>query len=234
MKYLITILTFLIISVNLHSQSFSFYRTSEAIINTNDTFGVISHAIINNLTVIPNTLRLIKWVENFPSGWESCICDIVICHPTGVDTAIADYPPGLSNIDVMLYAHSIPGTGFLTIRTEKVSNPSEYVDVVFGGSYSPLGIYQISSIVKDFSLGQNYPNPYNPVTKINFSIPKNNYVSLVVYDILGKEVKVLVNEKLSAGEYETDFDAEGLASGMYYYTLRAGDNVSLKKMVLIK
>ena len=97
-----------------------------------------------------------------------------------------------------------------------------------------IGIQQISSIVKEFSLAQNYPNPFNPNTKINFSIPKGDHVSLRVYDMLGREVAVLVNGLLTAGEYQADFNAKGLSSGMYYYSLRSGDYVDVKKMVLVK
>src|SRR5260221_11219181 len=96
MKYFSVLIILFISCINLQAQTFSFYRTSEAVIHSNDTFGVISQARINNLTNSDNQLRLIKSVVNIPQGWESCICDIVVCHPTGIDTAIANYPPGLS------------------------------------------------------------------------------------------------------------------------------------------
>lgn len=219
---------------DLSSQSFDFYRTSPELMYTNDTFGITSNAKINNLTSTPLTLRVIKSYANFPQGWEACICDIVVCHPPGVDTAIADYPPGLNNVDVMIYVHSIPGTGYLTVRTEKVSNPNEHINVNFGCSYSPLGIQQISSIIKDFNLGQNYPNPFNPNTKIYFSIPKSGFTSLKIYDMLGREIKSIVNEDLAAGEYQIDFNASNLPSGMYYYSLRSGSSLTTRKMALIK
>ncbi|MBS1552348.1 MAG: T9SS type A sorting domain-containing protein [Bacteroidetes bacterium] len=85
-----------------------------------------------------------------------------------------------------------------------------------------------------YALSQNYPNPFNPVTKIDFSIPKSGLVTLKVFDILGKEIATLVNEKLSAGKYETDFNASKLSSGTYYYRIETGDYVETKKMLLIK
>src|SRR4029453_4027820 len=199
MRYILILILFLNLN-NIYSKIFIFYRTSPALINTNDTFGVTSYAQINNLMSGNNQLRLIKSSNSFPAGWESCICDIVQCHPPGTDTAIANYPHGISDIAVMIYTHSIPGTGYITIRTEKVSNPNEHIDVVFGCSYNPIGIHQISTIVKNYSLSQNYPNPFNPSTKINFSITSNQFVSLIVYDILGREISVLVSEHLSEGE----------------------------------
>ena len=234
MKYLIIISILALNILNLQTQTFSFYRTSPEVIYTNDTFGVVSNGKVMNLTGDSIQIRIIRTNVAIPAGWETCMCDIVQCHPPGMDTATADYPPGLSNIDVMLWAHSIPGTGYVTFRAEKVSNTNENYTVTFGGCYSPLGIQQISSIIKDFSLGQNYPNPFNPITKINFSTPISGYVLLIVYDILGKEVKTLVNEALTAGEYEVDFEATGLTSGMYYYTLRAGVYIAVKKMMFIK
>ena len=85
-----------------------------------------------------------------------------------------------------------------------------------------------------YVLGQNYPNPFNPSTKINFSIPKAGLVSLRVYDMLGREVKTLVADQLSAGEFAVDFDGSNLSSGTYFYRLQVGDFVEVKKMVLLK
>src|SRR5690606_39963182 len=98
------------------------------------------------------------------------------------------------------------------------------------------GIQNISSeIPNGFSLKQNFPNPFNPSTSIQFNIPKASLVTLKVYDITGKEVATLVsNENLAAGTFQYDFAAKSLASGMYFYTLTAGDYKETKKMVLMK
>ncbi|HRI84647.1 MAG TPA: T9SS type A sorting domain-containing protein [Ignavibacteria bacterium] len=86
----------------------------------------------------------------------------------------------------------------------------------------------------DYNLSQNYPNPFNPSTKINFSIPKAGVVSLIVYDILGKEVIQLVNEFKAAGKHEINFNASNLSSGTYFYRIEAGEFKSTKKMSLLK
>ncbi len=102
------------------------------------------------------------------------------------------------------------------------------------------GIKQIGTeIPKQYSLEQNYPNPFNPKTIIRFDVTSNvksqtSNVKLVVYDALGKEIAVLVNEQLQPGTYEVDFDGSNFASGLYYYKLIAGDFTETKKMVLIK
>jgi hypothetical protein len=85
-----------------------------------------------------------------------------------------------------------------------------------------------------FSLEQNYPNPFNPETNIEFSIVNNGFTTLKVYDILGREVKVLVNEFLDKGNYKIMFDGSDLSSGIYIYSLNNGSEVIRKKMLLLK
>ena len=85
-----------------------------------------------------------------------------------------------------------------------------------------------------FGLSQNYPNPFNPSTTVNFQLPAANDVRLVVYDIRGREVATLINERRAAGQYAVHFDGAGLSSGTYMYRLTAGDLVLAKKMVLVK
>jgi len=97
------------------------------------------------------------------------------------------------------------------------------------------------------ALSQNDPNPFNPVTKIKYIIPtppvsfplvkgrtKEGFVTLKVYDILGREIATLVNEEKPAGEYEVGFDGTALTSGIYFYQLRAGQFTETKKMILLK
>jgi hypothetical protein len=85
-----------------------------------------------------------------------------------------------------------------------------------------------------FELSQNYPNPFNPATKIKFELPKDGHVTLIVYNMLGQEVKVLINEFKEAGYYSIDFNAEELLSGMYFYKLESGSFSQVKKMTLLK
>jgi hypothetical protein len=93
---------------------------------------------------------------------------------------------------------------------------------------------QNNSMPQNYNLQQNYPNPFNPVTKIGFSVPKDEYVKLAIYNLAGQLVKELLNEYRQAGNYSTDFDASSLASGVYFYTLSAGNFIQTKKLTLIK
>ena len=100
---------------------------------------------------------------------------------------------------------------------------------------NPIGIQQTSTEVPSgFELSQNYPNPFNPATNIKISVPKSEFVRLSVYDVTGKEVAALVNEKLSAGVYNVDFNASELSSGVYFYRLTSGSFTDVKKMMLVK
>ena len=99
----------------------------------------------------------------------------------------------------------------------------------------PVGLTPISTLLPDdYYLSQNFPNPFNPVTRIEFAILKNGFASLRVYDISGREVSVLVNEHLNAGQYSVSFDAQGLSSGVYFYKLEAGEFTDVKRMVFVK
>jgi hypothetical protein len=91
-----------------------------------------------------------------------------------------------------------------------------------------------NQLAQMFSLKQNYPNPFNPSTTISYQLPVQSHVTLKVFDVLGKEVASLVNKVEQAGNKQVNFDAGNLSSGVYYYTLQAGDFVDTKKFVLIK
>lgn len=109
---------------------------------------------------------------------------------------------------------------------------------------SPTGIENESNSNFRFQLHQNYPNPFNPTTKIKFTIPQSNsplpggasgeLVTLKIYDVLGNEITILVNEEKTTGDYEVEFSAEGLTSGIYFYQLKAENYLETKKMLLIK
>jgi hypothetical protein len=86
----------------------------------------------------------------------------------------------------------------------------------------------------EFKLEQNYPNPFNPTTKIRFSIPRHSNSSLIIYDVLGREIEVLLNRELNAGDYEVEFDGSQLTSGIYFYKLTSGSFTRIRKMILIK
>jgi hypothetical protein len=105
----------------------------------------------------------------------------------------------------------------------------------FDGTSSYSDVVNVSyDVPAEFMLSQNYPNPFNPSTRINYFVPQESFVSIKVYDFLGREVVVLVNENKTIGSYEMVFDASALPSGTYFYTMIAGNYSDTKKMILVK
>jgi hypothetical protein len=134
-----------------------------------------------------------------------------------------------------------PLSGITALRTV-----SDYVQEFYENNFGQplLGIDSESHSSMNYILNQNFPNPFNPSTQIKFRIAEFGYITLKVYDLLGREITTLVNEEKAAGEYEVEFSAKGgsasggneynLPSGIYFYQLRAGNFVETKKMVLIR
>jgi hypothetical protein len=86
----------------------------------------------------------------------------------------------------------------------------------------------------EYSLSQNYPNPFNPTTKIRYEIPEGSFITIKVYDVLGREIETLLNEEKPVGSYEVEFNAAKLSSGIYFYRLHANDFTQIRKMILLK
>jgi hypothetical protein len=128
-----------------------------------------------------------------------------------------------------------------TVKSVKITdNSAKVLDVTLSKSNqkdeTSYSVYQRDGIgiPGKFELSQNYPNPFNPVTNINFDLPESGFVTLKVYDMLGKEVKTLVNGMQNAGYYTVSFDASQLSSGVYFYRLNANGFSSLKRLVVLK
>ncbi|MCB0724522.1 MAG: SBBP repeat-containing protein [Ignavibacteriae bacterium] len=121
---------------------------------------------------------------------------------------------------------------FITGRSGDILNSDDYLTIKYSQTTSLIQIN--SENPSDYNLYQNYPNPFNPVTKIKFDIPKSVNTKLAVYDLLGKEVAVIVNENLKPGSYEVDFSAAELPSGTYFYRLITNGFTETKRMVVVK
>jgi photosystem II stability/assembly factor-like uncharacterized protein len=171
--------------------------------------------------------------------------DGTVRHTTnGGSTWLADpFLNGLTTRDILSLARVDSNT--VNSITTNLSTSGAGVDTTYflAVSSEPLtGIQLVDNFIQTtFSMHQNYPNPFNPTTRIRFSvgsppdrIRESGPASLVVYDLLGREVATLVNERLDAGEYERALDARTLPSGVYFYRLRVGEFTAVKKMVLAK
>ncbi len=160
--------------------------------------------------------------------WDALSGGISTPSYTGISCFVVSAGPiNINNNDSVIVAFAIvKGNDLNTLKTNAVTAKNKY---------AVIGVKPISnSVPLVYSLYQNYPNPFNPSTTIKFDIPKQDFVTIGIYDILGRYVGAVLNEKLGAGSYEIRYDAGSLSSGVYFYTIRAGNFSDVKKMVLIK
>jgi len=120
------------------------------------------------------------------------------------------------------------------ISAENVTISTGLTDWIISNNSGVVAVEETEMIPKKFELLQNYPNPFNPATIIKFALPQPGNVKLGLYDILGKEVKVLVSDVLNAGYHNVVLDASDLSSGMYVYKIEFDDFIEIKKMILLK
>jgi hypothetical protein len=123
---------------------------------------------------------------------------------------------------------------FFFLLTTLFASKGEGVSEVGSLSSIATDVSASNNLPIKYSLEQNHPNPFNPTTTINYSLPSEGNVTLKIYDIQGNEVITLVNETKVAGYYNVVFNASNLSSGLYFYSIRSGDFLSTKKMLLLK
>jgi len=233
MKNFFLLISFLLILISSTFSQFTFVRTSPAIVygNPNDP-QVQSNATVTNTTsgTIPITIDLSNIVMR--QGWDTiAFCTWNNCYPPGTLHRVENCGAGSHPFDVYISPNNLQGIASCRV-TLSYNSLSIYQD--FEMSTFPVGIKQISETANTFNLMQNYPNPFNPTTKIKFSIPKDGFTDLRVYDVLGREVAVLYTGFSKAGQYEAEFNAAGIASGIYFYKLTTPENISVKKMIVSK
>jgi hypothetical protein len=158
------------------------------------------------------------------------------------------------------YGFEVERTSLQNINWEKIgfvqghgnsNSPKEYsyADKPLGGNEFKYRLKQIDfdgqfeyspevkvklDVPAEFSMKQNFPNPFNPTTKIEYAIPSDNLVQIKVYNVLGMEVATLLNEQKQAGTYNIEFNASSLASGIYFYKIISGKYSEIKKMILLR
>lgn len=196
----------------------------------------------NNL-IFKTTNRGDTWVRQFNNAVNATQLRSVICNDTtGMNAWIAGYNGVIlktTNGGTNWVQQNVPHNGdFTSVRF--INSLTGYA----GGSDGRViktttggltGVTNLGSEVPSgFYMNQNYPNPFNPKTSINFGVPQASSAKLTVYDAMGREVKVILNQNLSAGNYEVQWDASAFTSGIYYYTIEAGEYIKTMKMALVK
>ena len=192
-----------------------------------------------------------EWIygENYPKytvGWNKSLVSGDIYHVTLNIYQNVNTNPAYFTMPVQIKINTSLGDTTVTLFNN-AQNQNFQFDVIGNPTsinFDPgnwilktlLGVTEVEdfNLPVTFSLKQNYPNPFNPTTTIEYSIPQNSFVTLKVFNVLGKEVATLVNGQNDAGKNKVDFDATGLNSGVYFYKIEAGSFSETKKMVLLK
>lgn len=146
-----------------------------------------------------------------------------------LDTFRASIPAQSLGTKIYYYISATSNSG--RTSTKPLTAPSGYIKFAID---NPTSILSNINIPDEYSLSQNFPNPFNPSTKLEFGISNLGFVSLKVYDVLGNEVKTLINENKPAGRYTVTFDGSNLSSGIYFYKLESGSFIETKRMILLK
>jgi Secretion system C-terminal sorting domain/Endonuclease/Exonuclease/phosphatase family len=189
-----------------------------------------------------------------PPDWDGTDLENLIAQHTDKRTSYtwrndnSSFPPGI--LDYQIYSNSVMTVEkAFEIQTEIMSaerldqyglqqfdtrNASDHFPKVTDYSFTITSIAEENNLPNEFQLEQNYPNPFNPSTSIQYTISSNQFVSLRVYNVLGKEVATLVNEEKSEGTYTVYFNAENLSSGVYFYKLSNQYSTQIRKMILLK
>lgn len=189
---------------------------SPTLLSTNKWYQIYVTANDNHLKLYINDQALESNISNVT--WDPYIGHTFIGAWGGFPPTQIEYFEGIID-EVRIY-------------NRKLSD--EEISELYDQFTGTTNVYEDSELLNEIALEQNFPNPFNPTTKIKYEIPNSSYTKLSVYDVLGNEIDILVSEEKPAGIYENTWNAEKLPSGVYFYRLQAENFIETKKMVLMK
>ncbi len=212
----------------------------------NDTYGVVD--VVDDDPLPPNisiggswgSNPIISWTNNGEDDISHYILKKEYDTGSGWGTPVYINPASSPYTDpnvIRLRSGGDVVARYSVQAVDNASNSSEYSSYVSTNgqtTWKNIAKNNPDNEVYEFSLGNNYPNPFNPTTIINYTLPQSDYVSLRVYDNLGREIQRLVDSHQEKGNYSIPFNAENLPSGIYYYTISTSKNTATKKMLLVK
>lgn len=212
------------------------YYGVKLIVNDGCIDGIPDTVVINVISVPAAFLNPIPTIQSLPlsKGNKNALI-------SKLQNALAKYNAGdlkaAKNI-LLAYINQLlqfVASGYITQAQAQplIDFANQLIDVI-NSMLPKIAENNVTQLPMEYSVSQNYPNPFNPTTSIRYALPKGGYVSLRVYDILGREVANLVDGNREAGYYEINFDGSKLSSGMYIYRLQTGNYISTKKMLMIK
>jgi len=222
----------------------TYYWSVQAIDNS---FAGSNFAVEQNFTIVNATLTV-----GYPNGgevWFVGETEDILWTSQNVDsvrielstdggtswTTIIDSIPSSGNYSWIVTASDSSDECLIKISDIQINGIDDISDGYFSiDIITSLENLSSKTIPKDYTLNQNYPNPFNPSTTISFNLPSSGFTSLKIYNALGKEVAILLNKEVQTGNYEIEWNATGLPSGIYFYQLQAGDFIEMKKMILLR
>ncbi len=235
---LLTILLSLAAAMPGRGQTFSFVTDHTEL---TDTLGheVVFDGSCTNLSTNPITLRFVRTLNDLPPHWESSMC-LDVCFPPTTDTILTSplQPAEVRPFSLHVYPLVEQGTGYVRVLAMNSRNLSDTIGIL----YTTTAITDVEDVSPHipltFSLGQNYPNPWNPSTRIRYALPARAHVHLEVFDILGRPVAQLVDAVQEAGHHEAELRSSDISpapsSGIYFYRFVSGAFTQTRKMILAR
>jgi hypothetical protein len=204
-----------------------------------DTIGsemVFDFEVIN-ISNAEQTVFVVRTIDDLPPNWTSSLCFGESCFAPFVDSVATEstLSPGdtlIASLHVTAYMNA--GTANVQIQVGTFHDPNNRRIIDYTATVLPTSVENEGEQPDEYFLAQNFPNPFNPSTKISYGIQEAGIVNLKVYNILGSEVANLVNEYKPAGNYEVSFGKNELASGIYIYRLAVNNFIQTRKMILEK
>ena len=214
--------------------SFEFNYTSSEIHVGTDSVGTF-HGTIHNLSSDTVTIIVVRRVNELPNNWTSSVCLDMICYNEAIDSVSTQIGQGDSTACGVLAWISGPGAGTVQLDIfDLYTDDHLFLDVNFYAGMVDIN----KDLIKpnQFLLFPAYPNPFNPLTRIRFNIPfeTQHATSLQLFDINGRSVESLVNRVMQTGQYEIEWSALGMPSGVYFAELVSGNYRQVQKLVLMK
>ena len=208
---------------------------------------MIFEADVRNISAGVLTLAFVRASNDLPSGWQSAMCVNQMCFAPTVDSVVLNPDFGCTPLrsgDSMSFSvHVTPqssnGTGTVRVVARDANNPADSASMHFIVTTVPNTVSQAGNRPASFLLFQNYPNPWNPSTRIRYTIVEGGWVRLSLHDVLGRCVATLVQEQQPPGTYEVEISRSAipvadLSSGTYWYRLLSGGVRQSRKMVLLR
>ena len=204
--------------------------------DTIDSEMIFDFEVVNISTAI-QTVFVVRTIDDLPPNWSSSLCFGELCFISSLDSVATDstLSPGdtlIASLHVTAWMNA--GTANVQVQVGTFHDPDNRRVIDYTAIVLPNSVENEGEQPNEYFLAQNFPNPFNPSTKISYGIQEAGIVNLKVYNILGSEVVTLVNEHKPAGNYEASFGKNELASGVYIYRLTVNNFIQTRKMILEK